>query len=147
MYSGIHEFLKKTGEPPVIIDTTRTQKSLSRLRYYYFNNGYFDVKVNAEHDSVSLKRGKIKYEITTNNAYILDSIKASISSRELDSLYASTKENALIKSGKQYKTADFSDEKTVFLLILEITGLITSSLLLLFLTLILLVKKTKLMLT
>jgi len=111
LYSGIHEFLKKTGEPPVIIDTTRTQKSVSRLRYYYFNNGYFDVKVSAEHDTVSLKRGKVKYEITTNNAYILDSIRASIGSRELDSLYASTKENALIKSGKQYKTADFSDEK------------------------------------
>ena len=111
LYSGIHDFLKKTGEPPVIIDTTRTQKSLSRLRYYYFNNGYFDVKVSAEHDTVSLKRGKVKYEITTNNAYVLDSIKASIGSRELDSLYAISKENTLIKSGKQYKTADFSDEK------------------------------------
>ncbi|WP_316945243.1 hypothetical protein [Flavobacterium sp. ACAM 123] len=26
-YHGIHDFLKKTGEPPVIIDTTKTKKS------------------------------------------------------------------------------------------------------------------------
>ncbi|OYX85851.1 MAG: hypothetical protein B7Y83_03455 [Flavobacteriales bacterium 32-34-25] len=110
-YNGIHEFLKKTGEPPVIIDSSRTQKSLSRLKYYYFNDGYFDVNVNAEHDTVSLKRGKIKYEVTTNKAYFLDSIKASISSPEIDSLYTIAKENAIIKTGKQYKTIDFSDEK------------------------------------
>ena len=39
-YHGIHDFLKKTGEPPVIIDSTKTEKSLLRLKYYYFNNGY-----------------------------------------------------------------------------------------------------------
>ncbi|MFA9186678.1 BamA/TamA family outer membrane protein [Flavobacterium sp. FBOR7N2.3] len=111
LYNGIHEFLKKTGEPPVIIDSSRTRKSLSRLRYYYFNNGHFDVKVSSEQDTLSLKRGRVKYEITTNNAYVLDSIRTNISSPELDSLYTITKENTLIESGKQYKTVDFSEEK------------------------------------
>lgn len=110
-YHGIHDFLKKTGEPPVIIDTAKTTKSLSRLRYYYFNNGYFDVKTSYTQDTISEKRGKIKYAITTNKAYFLDSIKATISSPELDSLYDDTKEKALIKTGNQYKTADFTDEK------------------------------------
>lgn len=40
-YKGIPEFLKRTGEPPVIVDTSRTKKSLARLKYYYFNNGFF----------------------------------------------------------------------------------------------------------
>lgn len=110
-YHGIHDFLKKTGEPPVIIDTIKTQKSVSRLKYYYFNNGYFDVKVNSQHDTVKPKRGKIKYEITTNNAYTLDTIKAIISSPQLDSLYKNAKETSIIKSGNQFKTIDFSDEK------------------------------------
>ncbi|GEC71041.1 Outer membrane protein assembly factor BamA [Flavobacterium flevense] len=110
-YHGIHDFLKKTGEPPVIIDTAKTTKSLSRLKYYYFNNGYFDVKTSYTQDTISEKRGKIKYAITTNKAYFLDSIKATISSPDLDSLYDDTKENALIKTGNQYKTADFTDEK------------------------------------
>lgn len=110
-YHGIHDFLKKTGEAPVIIDSTKTQKSLSRLQYYFFNNGFFNVEANFEHDTLSLKRGKIKYNITTNKAYILDSIKTNISSPALDSLYNNSKQNALIKSGNQYKTIDFSDEK------------------------------------
>ncbi|KQB38181.1 Outer membrane protein/protective antigen OMA87 [Flavobacterium daejeonense] len=110
-YHGIHDFLKKTGEAPVIIDSVKTQKSVSRLQYYYFNNGFFDVKVNSQHDTIRPKRGKIKYEITTNEPYILDSIKATISSVALDSLFQKTKEDALIKSGNQYKTVDFSDEK------------------------------------
>lgn len=110
-YHGIHDFLKKTGEPPVIIDTAKTKKSLSRLKYYYFNNGFFDVETKYDHDTLGLKRGKIKYDITTHQAYFLDSIKATISSPELDSLYNISKENALIQSGKQYKTVDFSDEK------------------------------------
>ena len=110
-YNGIHDFLKKTGEAPVIIDSVKTQKSVSRLQYYYFNNGFFDVKVSSEHDTIRTKRGKIKYEIATNKAYVLDTIKATISSAALDSLYNKTKEDALIKSGNQYKTVDFSDEK------------------------------------
>jgi hypothetical protein len=31
-YHGIHDFLKKTGEPPVIIDKTKTDKSILRLK-------------------------------------------------------------------------------------------------------------------
>jgi outer membrane protein assembly factor BamA len=110
-YHGVHDFLKKTGEAPTIIDTSKTQKSISRLKYYYFNNGFFDVQVNAKHDTISTKRGKIKYEITTNSPYILDSIRTTISSHPLDSLYDDSKENALIKAGNQYKTLDFSEEK------------------------------------
>nr|WP_288833341.1 BamA/TamA family outer membrane protein [uncultured Flavobacterium sp.] len=110
-HHGIHDFLKKTGEAPVIIDSVKTQKSLSRLQYYYFNNGFFNVEANFEHDTLSLKRGRIKYNITTNKAYILDSIKTNISSPDLDSLYNNSKQNALIKSGNQYKTIDFSNEK------------------------------------
>jgi len=40
-YSGIHSFLKKTGEAPVIVDSARTDKSLLRIKSHYFNNGYF----------------------------------------------------------------------------------------------------------
>ena len=45
MYKGIHDFLKSTGEAPVIIDTAKANKSAQRLRYYYFNNGFFDVNL------------------------------------------------------------------------------------------------------
>jgi outer membrane protein assembly factor BamA len=110
-YKGIHEFLKKTGEAPVVVDTARSNKSLIRLKYYYFNNGFFGVKANYKLDSLSAKKAKIKYTITTGNPYFLDSLKTSIKTPVLDSMYQEIKPNAVIKSGNQYKTKDFDEEK------------------------------------
>jgi outer membrane protein assembly factor BamA len=111
LYHGIHDFLKKTGEAPVIIDQTKTDKSILRLKYYYFNNGYFNVKATYAIDTLKTKRAKIKYAITTQEPYLLDSLRTTILTPALDSLYEINKSKTLIKSGNQYKTADFEDEK------------------------------------
>ena len=110
-YKGIHEFLKNTGEAPVIIDTSKTKKSLLRLKSYYFNNGYFKVATNYNIDTVGFKRAKINYNITTGPAYTLDSIRTNISSPALDSLYKTNSDLSLLKSGNQFKTSDFDEEK------------------------------------
>ena len=110
-YKGVHEFLKKTGEAPVIVDTIRTNKSISRLKYHYFNNGYFSVKANYKLDSISAKKAKIKYTITTGNPYFIDSLKTTIKTPVLDSMYKQINTDVILKSGNQYKTADFDEEK------------------------------------
>ena len=110
-YYGIHDFLKKTGEPPVIIDKDRANKSLLRLKYYYFNNGFFNVDASYKIDTLSVKKGRIKYAITSGSAYFLDSLKTTILTPALDSLYETNKSNTFIKSGNQYKTEDFDNEK------------------------------------
>ena len=110
-YHGIHDFLKKTGEPPVIIDKNKIDKSIIRLKYYYFNTGYFGVKANYTIDTLSIKKAKTKYSIITGEPYSLDTVKTTISTPVLDSLYESIKQNASIKSGNQYKTLDFENEK------------------------------------
>lgn len=111
LYKGIHEFLKNTGEAPVIIDTSKTKKSLLRLKYYYFNNGYFNVKTNYDIDTTGIKKAKINYNITTGDAYILDSIRSTISTPALDSLHKEITEPTFLKSGNQYKATDFEEEK------------------------------------
>jgi outer membrane protein assembly factor BamA len=110
-YHGIHDFLKKTGEPPVILDSTKTEKSILRLNYYYFNNGFFNVDADYKIDTVAPKRAKIKYEISTGKPYFLDTIQTTIATPVLDSLYETIKSNSFVKSGNQYKTVDFEDEK------------------------------------
>ena len=110
-YHGIHDFLIKTGEPPVIIDKEKAKKSLLRLKYYYFNNGFFNVSAAYKIDTVSIKKAKIKYDIKLGNAFFLDSIKAAIATPVLDSLYQLNKFNSFIKSGSQYKTDDFENER------------------------------------
>ncbi|CAD0004075.1 translocation and assembly module lipoprotein TamL [Flavobacterium chungangense] len=111
LYKGIHEFLKKTGEAPVIIDTSKTKKTLLRLKSYYFNNGYFNVATNYNIDSVGYKKAKINYNITTGPVYTLDSIRTRISTPALDSLYLKNPEPSVLKSGNQFKTSDFEEEK------------------------------------
>ena len=111
LYNGIHEFLKKTGEPPVIIDKDKIDKSILRLKYHYFNNGFFNVTANYTIDTLNAKKAKVKYAVTTQKPFILDTIKATITTPVLDSLYIANKTNTFIKSGKQYKTADFEEEK------------------------------------
>ncbi|MFV8346014.1 BamA/TamA family outer membrane protein [Flavobacterium sp. ZB4P13] len=110
-YHGIHDFLKRTGEAPVIIDKERADKSLLRLKYYYFNNGFFNVNATYKIDTLSIKKAKIKYAITPGNAYFLDSLRTTILTPALDSLYQTNKSNTFIKSGNQYKTEDFENEK------------------------------------
>ena len=110
-YHGIHDFLKRTGEPPVIIDKDRADKSLLRLKYYYFNNGFFNVNTAYKIDTLAIKKAKIKYAITPGNAYFLDSLRTTILTPALDSLYETNKTNTYIKSGNQYKTDDFENEK------------------------------------
>ncbi|MBG6187160.1 translocation and assembly module lipoprotein TamL [Flavobacterium sp. CAN_S2] len=110
-YHGIHDFLKRTGEPPVIIDKDRADKSLLRLKYYYFNNGFFNVNAAYNIDTLAIKKAKIKYAITPGNAYFLDTLRTTILTPALDSLYETNKTNTYIKSGNQYKTDDFENEK------------------------------------
>ena len=110
-YSGIHNFLRKTGEAPVILDTISTKKSLRRLKSYYYTRGYFDVAAKYKIDSIGPKKVKLRYDIVKGNPYIIDSINSHISSVPLDSIYQLRKRNSLIKSGKRLEYSNFDAEK------------------------------------
>ena len=110
-YSGIHKFLKRTGEPPVIIDEARAKKSTVRLKSYYFNNGYFNAKTSYKIDTLPNKRGQIQYSIHTGEPYFIDSLSTEIATPELDSLYKKNKSRSLVKKGEQYKSSNFEAER------------------------------------
>jgi hypothetical protein len=108
---GFHELLKTTGEKPVIIDDVKTKRSEFKLKSHFFNNGYFDVEVKSQTDSIGYKKGKIKYIVDLKSPYVLDSIKTNISSPDLDSLYQTTKNQSLIKSGLQFNSKIIEEER------------------------------------
>ncbi|GGD20175.1 translocation and assembly module lipoprotein TamL [Flavobacterium orientale] len=110
-YQGFNNFLKSSGEAPEIVDDEKTKKSTQRLYNYYFNNGYFDVETSSKTDSVGFKRAKTTYEVSLGKPYIIDSIKTAISSPDVDSLYQVAKSNSAIKSGEQFKSENFSEER------------------------------------
>ena len=111
-YSGVHNFLRKTGEAPVIIDTISTKKSLKRLKSYYYNRGYFNATTTFKIDSVGNKKVKLNYYITTKKPYIIDSLNNSISSKPLDSIYNLRKNNSFIKTGNRFEKNNFDAEIT-----------------------------------
>ena len=110
-YFGVHNFLKKLGEPPVVIDEKSAKKSASRLRGYYINNGYFNAGVRYVIDTTGKKRAAIAYELETGPAFTIDSISRSITSAPLDSLYQQIEGGTLLKKGDRFRTANFDTEK------------------------------------
>ncbi len=111
-YFGIHDYLKKTGEPPVIFDEKSTKKSALRLQSFYFDKGFFDTKVNFSIDSLSSKKARVTYSIETGTPYTLDTINVQIDSPVLDSLYRTKQILSKIKFKNQYKKTDFDEERS-----------------------------------
>lgn len=109
--SGFSNFLKKTGEPPVIIDTKKAEISKERLSGFYYNSGFLKNNVTLAIDSVGNKRGKITYRVETGKPYHIDTISRVIETPAIDSLYASEENKSFLKKGAQYSYQSFDNER------------------------------------
>lgn len=108
---GINNWIKNTGEPPVILDVLKTKKTVKRFQDYYINNGWFNVTANYKIKEVGKKRAKLTYTIKKGPAFILDSITETIASPAVETLYPRFKKKSLVKPGDQYKTLNFKLER------------------------------------
>lgn len=108
---GFNNWLKKTGEAPVILSENKSKRSVRRIKDYYINNGWFDVEANYDIEKKDNKRAEIKYNIETKQAFLIDSIIETIKSPIVDSLYQNIKKNTLIQAGQQYRTSNFEQER------------------------------------
>ncbi|OIQ18174.1 BamA/TamA family outer membrane protein [Lacinutrix sp. MedPE-SW] len=106
-----NNWIKRTGEAPVIVNDTLSNKTLKRLDSYYFNNGWFDVESKFETTRNENKKATIDYTVTTGKAYTIDSLSTKIATPIIDSLYKIEEKNAFIKLNSQYKTVDVVAEK------------------------------------
>lgn len=112
LVKGYSEWLKNIGEAPVVIDTSRTRKSLQRLSAYYGSKGYFNNNTTFEIDSTKRKqRAEINYKITLGKPYVIDTVSKKIASVAIDSLYELNKEQSFIKKNKQFDLIDFNNER------------------------------------
>lgn len=109
---GWSNLLKRVGEAPAIIDSSRTQKSMERLNYYYGSKGYFNNTVSfAVNPTKRRQRAKMEYFVNLGKPYIIDSLAQNITSNALDSLYSANKEQALVKQGDQFDLVNFNKER------------------------------------
>jgi hypothetical protein len=109
---GLSEWLKNVGEPPAVIDTSDTRRTLERLSAYYNSKGYFNNNTTFKIDSTHRRqRAKLDYKVALGKPYVIDSVSDKISSKVIDSIYQKHKENSLIKEGNQFDLGDFENER------------------------------------
>ena len=64
LVSGLSEWLKKIGEAPVVVDTTKARRTLERLSAYYGSKGYFNNNTTYIIDTLTKKkRASLDYRI------------------------------------------------------------------------------------
>ena len=99
--SSFSEFLKNLGQKPTKISDVNVNQNIKRLEQYYKNEGYFDSKVYAD-TIINENQAKIKYNVTKNTRYQIDSISININSKDIDSLISSNQEKSLLKKGESF---------------------------------------------
>jgi len=109
---NFNSWLKRNGEAPTIFDITKTEKTQNRLKAYYYKQGWFDNGVSFTVEKDSNKRAKVRYKVTKNEPYILDSISTTIQTPVIDSIYNAHLDESLIKPGQQYNEAVFTEERS-----------------------------------
>ncbi|WP_435412376.1 BamA/TamA family outer membrane protein [Psychroserpens mesophilus] len=110
---GFNTWLKKTGEPPVIFNETKAEKTAAGLKKYFYSKGWFNVETSFDVEKDSTQRATVTYTVDRGNPYFLDSITTNIASPIIDSLYRTTfKQNTLIKQGQQFDELNYTKERS-----------------------------------
>lgn len=108
---GFNNWLKRTGEAPVIVDEAKVKKTIKRLESYHINNGWFDVKATYDIKIKENKRAEVDYNVVRGKAFLIDSISNKIASPVVDTLYKKIQKNTFLKKDEQYRTANFENER------------------------------------
>ena len=64
---GFNNWLKETGEMPIIIKQEKVDRSVKQLEAYYFNNGWFDVNATSKIDTIDSKTALVNYYVKTGD--------------------------------------------------------------------------------
>ncbi len=110
-YVNWQTFKKNVGEPPHIVDSTKSAKSAERLQDWYWSLGWFDTKSTFTIDTLPKKRAQVTYEVDRGEPYTIDSLSTFFQSEVIDSLYQETKDQRFIKSGQQFEVRNFALER------------------------------------
>ena len=99
--NSFNKFLKNLGQKPTKISDTNVNENISRLKQFYNNEGYFDSKVSAD-TILNDNQAIIKYNVTTNTRYLIDTISINTNSRDIDSLLSSNKTKSILKQKENF---------------------------------------------
>ena len=109
---NFNAWLRKNGEAPSLINSSKIALTNSLFEQYYNNLGYFNVRSTAKTDSIGEKKASIQYTIETGEVFTLDSISHVAGSKDIDSLYRAHLDKSFLKQGNPFVVEKFDNERS-----------------------------------
>jgi outer membrane protein assembly factor BamA len=110
---GIHSWLRKIGEEPVIFDPYAAAKSAGQIESYVSSKGYFDGTVT---ETVETEKGRssVYYNVDLTTPYTIRNITYEIADSNLQILYTFDSINSVIERGEPYDVDVLQEERLRF---------------------------------
>jgi outer membrane protein assembly factor BamA len=103
-------FLMRRGEPPTVYDPELAEGSSEELERFYFSEGYFNVKVSYEADTIDQKIEET-YLINEGEYYRIDTLFYEIPDSAVRQLIERHKEEAFLLENTRYRQENFEKER------------------------------------
>ncbi|QDP86568.1 BamA/TamA family outer membrane protein [Chryseobacterium sp. SNU WT5] len=104
-------FLQNLGQPPVILDQSKTESSANSIRKYLVYRGYWDTDVKFTHDLDSAaKKAKVNYLITHKDPTYISDYYYNIPDPAIKNIYEQDLSRSLIRGKKVLDQADLEKE-------------------------------------
>lgn len=109
-HKGIHNWLRKIGEEPIVYDKNKTRESTQSIKKYLENKGYYFADVS---DSViyKTKNAKVVYSITPNRPYTIGSFAYLIEDSLIQKFVFQDSTKCLINTGQIFDKEKLQEER------------------------------------
>ncbi len=120
----INKFMRKIGEPPVLVDTALTERSVQNLQTYLHTRGYFSSNVSCDVDTSTLRRhrAKITYRIKQGPATRIDSVSYNFRDTSLRNIILADTASSLIVRGDIFDESVLEAERNRIATLLNNNG-------------------------
>jgi outer membrane protein assembly factor BamA len=112
----IGQVLTNIGEPPVVLDSTKTQRTTFQLEQYLNNKGYFrsdvtDTLIYPLFHKRRHRKAKVVYRVKPAKPYMIRNVQYTINDTNIAAMIFQDTEQSLIRSGKRYDVDVFEAER------------------------------------
>ena len=107
---GLRNWLRKIGEPPVLLSEVKIPYNRAVLKSYMLTQGYLQNEVTGD-TVIKGKKGKAVYNVYTGNRYKIKSVAFPPDSGGVGAIVNHTKDKTLLQVGNYYDLETFKNER------------------------------------
>ncbi|MCL2290218.1 MAG: outer membrane protein assembly factor [Bacteroidetes bacterium] len=109
--SKFNQWLRRLGEPPVLMDSIDMQRSISQINLAMSKRGYFDATSRAEVQFLRKQKSRVNYIVTPNQPYYIRSVDYQVDIPEYKRIVITDAVNSLVKKGAIYNEEELVAER------------------------------------